>query len=64
MRQKTERHQDAAERTIKDIRRQTRKRYSSAEWTVVMPLEICLPSLSADINELTGLPGHVRLRVK
>ena len=31
MRQKTERHQDAAERTIKDIRRQTRKRYSSEE---------------------------------
>ncbi len=31
MRQKTERHQDAAERTIKDIRRQTRKRYCSEE---------------------------------
>ena len=31
MRQKTDRHQDAAERTIKDIRRQTRKRYSSEE---------------------------------
>ncbi len=31
MRQKTERHQGAAERTIKDIRRQTRKRYSSEE---------------------------------
>ena len=31
MRQKTERHQDAAEGTIKDIRRQTRKRYSSEE---------------------------------
>ena len=31
MRQKPERHQDAAERTIKDIRRQTRKRYSSEE---------------------------------
>jgi transposase len=31
MRQKTERHQDAAERTIRDIRRQTRKRYSSEE---------------------------------
>ena len=31
MRQKAERHQDAAERTIKDIRRQTRKRYSSEE---------------------------------
>jgi hypothetical protein len=29
MRQKTERHQDAAKHTIKDIRRQTRKRYSS-----------------------------------
>jgi len=31
MRQKTKRHQDAAEHTIKDIRRQTRKRYSSEE---------------------------------
>ena len=31
MRQKSERHQGAAERTIKDIRRQTRKRYSSEE---------------------------------
>src|SRR6056300_1393457 len=31
MRQKTERHQDAAKHTIKDIRRQTRKRYSSEE---------------------------------
>ena len=31
MRQKAERYQDAAERTIKDIRRQTRKRYSSEE---------------------------------
>ena len=28
---KTERHQGAAERTIKDIRRKTRKRYSSEE---------------------------------
>ena len=31
MRQKTERHEDGAERTIKDIRRQTRKRYSAEE---------------------------------
>lgn len=31
MRQKTERHQDAADRTVKDIRRQTRKRYSAEE---------------------------------
>ena len=31
MRQKSERHQGAAERTIKDIRRRTRKRYSSEE---------------------------------
>ena len=31
MRQRTERHQDSAERTIKDIRRKTRKRYSSEE---------------------------------
>jgi transposase len=31
MRQKTERHQEAAERTVKDIRRRTRKRYSAEE---------------------------------
>jgi len=31
MRQRSERHQDAAERTVKDIRRKTRKRYSSEE---------------------------------
>ena len=31
MRQKTERHQDAADRTVKDIRRQTRKRYAAKE---------------------------------
>ena len=29
MRHRTERHQDAADRTLKDIRRKTRKRYSS-----------------------------------
>ena len=31
MRHKTNRHQDTAERSIKDIRRRTRKRYSSEE---------------------------------
>ena len=31
MRQTPERHQDAADRTVKDIRRKTRKRYSSEE---------------------------------
>ena len=31
MRQRTARHQGEAERTIKDIRRQTRKRYSAEE---------------------------------
>jgi len=31
MRQRSERHQDAAERTVKDIRRKTRKRYSAEE---------------------------------
>ncbi len=31
MRHKTERHQGAAERTVKDIRRKTRKHYSSEE---------------------------------
>ena len=31
MRHTPERHQDAAERTLKDIRRKTRKRYSSEE---------------------------------
>ncbi len=31
MRQKSERHRDAADRTVKDIRRKTRKRYSSED---------------------------------
>jgi transposase len=31
MRQKTDRHKEDAERTIKDIRRQTRRRYSAEE---------------------------------
>ena len=31
MRQKSERHQNAADRTVKDIRRKTRRRYSSEE---------------------------------
>jgi len=31
MRHKSERHQDAADRTVKDIRRKTRRRYSSEE---------------------------------
>lgn len=43
MRQNPERHQDAAERTVKDIRRQTRKRYSSEE-----EIRIVLAGLSGD----------------
>ena len=31
MRQKAERHQEAADRTIKDIRRQTRRKYSAED---------------------------------
>ncbi|MEP2706260.1 MAG: hypothetical protein ABJQ71_23040 [Roseibium sp.] len=31
MRQKNERHRDAADRTVKDIRRKTRIRYSSED---------------------------------
>ena len=31
MRQKSDRHQNAADRTVKDIRRKTRRRYSSEE---------------------------------
>lgn len=31
MRQKTERHQEAADRTIKDIRHQTRRKYSAED---------------------------------
>ena len=37
MRHKSERHQDAAERSIKDIRRKTRKRYSSEEKIRIVP---------------------------
>ena len=43
MRRKTDRHQDAAERTIKDIRRQTRKYCSSEEKIRIV---------------LAGLPGE------
>jgi transposase len=51
MRQKTERQQGAAERTIKDIRRQTRKRYSSEE-----KIRIVLAGLRGEdsIAELRG----------
>ena len=31
MRQKNERHKDAADRTVKDIQRETRKRYAAEE---------------------------------
>ena len=31
MRQKTERHQEAADRAIKDIRRQTRRKYTAED---------------------------------
>jgi hypothetical protein len=45
MRQKTERQQGAADRTIKDIRRQTRKRYSSEEkiWIVLSVRGVLFP---------------------
>ena len=47
----TERHQGAADRTIKDIRRQTRKRYSSEE-----KIRIVLAGLETNIptGPLTG----------
>jgi hypothetical protein len=46
MRQKAERHQDAAERAIKDIRRQTRKRYSSEEKIRIVLAGHCQTNLS------------------
>jgi len=36
MRQKPQRHQEGAERTIKDIRRQTRRRYSAEDKIRIM----------------------------
>ena len=51
MRQKSERHQGSAERTIKDIRRRTRKRYSSRTlnpfgWGQPAFLEAAIPARS------------------
>jgi len=37
MRHKPERHQDTADRTVRDIRRKTRKRYSSEEKIRIVP---------------------------
>ncbi len=48
MRQKTERQQGAAERTIKDIRRQTRKRYSPEE-----KIRIVLAGLRAVVRPMS-----------
>lgn len=36
MRQKTERHKDAADRTVKDIQRKTRKRYAAEEFLMIL----------------------------
>lgn len=36
MRQKTERHQEAADRTIKDIRRHTRRKYTAEDKTRIV----------------------------
>ncbi len=54
MRQKPERHKDAAEGTVKDIRRQTRKRYSPEE-----KIRIVLAGLSGEdsIAELRRQEG-------
>jgi transposase len=54
MRQKTGRHQEDAERTIRDIRRQTRKHYSAEE-----KIRIVLPGLRGEdsIAELCRQEG-------
>jgi len=54
MRQKTERHQGAADRMTKDIRRKTRKRYSAEE-----KIRIVLPGLRGEdsIAELCRQEG-------
>jgi len=54
MRQKTERHQEAADRTIKDIRRQTRRKYTSED-----KIRIVLSGLKGEdsIAELCRLEG-------
>ena len=45
MRQKSERPQEAAERTVKDIRRRTRKRYSAED-----KIRIVLAGLRGDVS--------------
>lgn len=54
MRQKSERHRDAADRTVRDIRRKTRKRYSSED-----KIRIVLAGLRGDdsIAELCRQEG-------
>ncbi len=54
MRQKTERHQEAADRTLKDIRRQTRRKYTSED-----KIRIVLSGLKGEdsIAELCRLEG-------
>ncbi|MBG6210955.1 transposase-like protein [Labrenzia sp. EL_126] len=54
MRQKSERHRDAADRTVKDIRRKTLKRYSSED-----KIRIVLAGLRGDdsIAELCRQEG-------
>lgn len=56
MRQKTARHQEAADRTIKDIRRQTRRKYTAED-----KIRIVLSGLKGEdsIAELCRpLPGR------
>ena len=54
MRQKTARHQEAADRTIKDIRRQTRRKYSAED-----KIRIVLSGLKGEdsVAELCRLEG-------
>ena len=62
MRQKPERHQDAAERTIKDIRRQTRKRYSSEEKIRIVLAGLRGEDSIAELCRREGLNANIEMR--
>lgn len=55
MRQKAQRRQDAAERTINDIRRQTRKRFRLKE-----KYGLCWPGFGARRRHLAGISRAYR----
>ncbi len=61
MRQKSERHQNAADRTVKDIRRKTRRRYSSEEKIRIVLAGLRGEDSIAELCRQEGSPGAIEL---